>query len=165
MLHAGTICYLALGTNLGDRLGFLRQAVAALRADVHVLRMSPVFETDAVAATVQPAYLNAVLQVQTTLPPDALLALGLGIERTLGRTRPVGISPAPRTIDIDILLYGDLQLATADLTIPHPRLLERPFVRIPLAHVAAAGLRHPGTGRPLDESTGDPGVRRLCDGF
>jgi 2-amino-4-hydroxy-6-hydroxymethyldihydropteridine diphosphokinase len=153
--------YIALGANLGDRAGALRAATEALSAaGVRVAAESPVYETDAVAETAQPAYLNAVLRVETALPPDELLALCLTIERRLGRIRPPGEKKAPRVIDLDLLLWGDLQVARPGLTLPHPALLDRPFVRIPLADVAVPGLRHPVTGDGLDRAAPDPGVRR-----
>lgn len=153
--------YLALGSNLGDRLALLRAAVRAVddAPGTRVNGKSPVFETDAVASGPQPAYLNAVLRIETTLSPQALLNLCLGIERSLGRERPADGSKAPRTIDIDILLYSDLVLDQPHLAIPHPALLLRPFVLIPLATVAAPGLLHPQTRVALDACGGDLTVR------
>ena len=77
------------------------------------------------------------------------------------RLAPGALTPAPRPIDLDVLLYGDQIIDEPSLIVPHPRLLERPFVRIPLADVATPGLRHPVTGAPLDRAAADPGVRRL----
>src|SRR5687768_12432021 len=101
--------YLALGSNLGDRLGYLRAAVEHLtRApQVTVLADSPVYETAAVADAPQPAYLNAVVRIETALTGPELLALCLEIERRLGRTRPPGARKAARTIDLDVLLLGE----------------------------------------------------------
>ena len=83
-------------------------------------------------------------------------------ERALGRARPPGASsPAPRPIDLDLLLYAGAVINRPSLVVPHPRLLLRPFVRIPLADVAEPGLRHPVTGEPLDSAAPHPGVRRL----
>jgi 2-amino-4-hydroxy-6-hydroxymethyldihydropteridine diphosphokinase len=91
-----------------------------------------------------------------------LLDLCLAIERELGRERPArSTTPAPRPIDLDVLLYGGAILDEPGLIVPHPRLLDRAFVRIPLADVATPGLRHPTTGAPLDRARADPGVRRL----
>ena len=115
-----------------------------------MLARSPLFETEAVADDPQPRYLNAALRVETELPPRALLALCLEVERALGRQRPPGRRRAARTIDLDLLLYGDLVLEEPGLRVPHPELLARPFVRVPLARVAAPGLRHPQSG---DRST------------
>jgi 2-amino-4-hydroxy-6-hydroxymethyldihydropteridine diphosphokinase len=159
-----TTVYLALGANLGDRAAQIDAAAARLdAAGVAIEARSPLYETDAVADQPQPPYLNAALRAHTTRSPHDLLSLCLGIERALGRTRPAGQAKAPRTADIDILLYGDLVIEDApSLVVPHPALLQRPFVRIPLADVAAPGLRHPRTGDALDRAAPDHGVRR-CD--
>lgn len=153
--------YVGLGSNLGDRLAFLRAACAgmAARTDVRVMATSPVFETDAVGTDPQPPYLNAVLRVETELAPSALLALCLAVERSLGRERPPGHVKAARIIDLDLLLYDDLVAHEPGLTVPHPEMLERPFVRVPLATVATAGLRHPVSGEALDGARPDPAVR------
>jgi 2-amino-4-hydroxy-6-hydroxymethyldihydropteridine diphosphokinase len=95
---------------------------------------------------------EARARVTSTLAADALLAACLEIERALGRVRPAGQVHAARTLDIDLLLYGDAVIDDPPaLIVPHPRMLERPFVLIPLADVAAPGLRHPKTGKRLDE--------------
>lgn len=151
--------YLALGSNLGDRLALLRAAVGELGRSIQVVAVSPVYETDAVAAEPQPAYLNAALRARTDLPPRRLLELCLSVERRLGRVRPPGRARAPRPIDVDLLLHGALVVEQPDLRIPHPGLLDRPFVRVPLARVATPGLRHPATGDRLDGAAPDPGVR------
>lgn len=153
--------YIGLGSNLDDRVALIDAALAALvSAGVHVLARAPLYETDPVTAEPQPLYLNSAARVETTLAPDELLALALAVERSLGRERPPGAaSPAPRPIDIDLLLYGDVVISRPGLIVPHPRLLERAFVRIPLADVAAPGLRHPVTGEPLDRAVAAPGVR------
>jgi 2-amino-4-hydroxy-6-hydroxymethyldihydropteridine diphosphokinase len=157
-----TTVYLALGSNLGDRAGAIARALALLEAHgVGILARSAIYETDPVAPDPQPLYLNAVVRGETALSAEALLALGLEVERALGRRRPPDRAPAPREIDIDLLLYGEAIICTPPaLVVPHPRLLERPFVRIPLADVAASGLRHPVTGEPLDRAAADPSVRR-----
>lgn len=155
-----TTAYLALGANLGDRLWGLRQAVAMLEAaGVRVVGRSPVFETVAVADEPQPDYLNAVIRVETERDARGLLTLGLEIERRLGRERPAGRSGAARTIDIDLLLFGDAVIGEADLRVPHPRLLERAFVRAPLAAVAQKDLRHPVSGDSLDRFAATSDVR------
>ena len=153
--------YLALGANLGDRQGTIARALDALdAAGVRVAARSPLYETDPVAPDPQPLYLNAAARVETTLPPRALLDLCLEVERNLGRVRPPDRPLAARTIDIDLLLYGDAVIAEPDLVVPHPRLLERAFVRIPLADVALPGLAHPMTGDPLDRAVPSASVRR-----
>jgi 2-amino-4-hydroxy-6-hydroxymethyldihydropteridine diphosphokinase len=160
---ADVVAYLGLGSNLGDRAAYLAAAVEALGATpgVHVRALSPLSETDAVADEPQPPYLNAVLALRTTLSPEALLALGLSVERRLGRERPPGRTRAPRTIDVDLLLHGAATVDRPGLVVPHPALLHRAFVRVPLADVAAPGLAHPVTGEPLDRCAPDPAVRRL----
>src|SRR5947209_6120109 len=100
------VAYLALGSNLGDRLLWLRRATRALEGDdLRIAARSPVFESAAVADEPQPAYLNAVLRVQTALSPRALLQRGLALEAALGRVRPPGRRNAPRIIDVDLLLH------------------------------------------------------------
>ncbi len=145
------VVYLALGSNLGDRLQSLEAALEALDAGgVRLAARSPIFETDAVAEEPQPPYLNMAVRAQTELSPRALLDRCLGVEVALGRVRPRDGRGAPRTIDIDVLLYDDRIIDAPGLKVPHPRLLERAFVRAPLARVAAPGLRHPVTGEPID---------------
>jgi 2-amino-4-hydroxy-6-hydroxymethyldihydropteridine diphosphokinase len=152
------IAYLGLGSNLGDRLALLRAAAAGLEGGpCRVVARSPVFETVAVTPDAQPPFLNAVLRLETTLEPRALLDRCLAVETALGRERPRPL--APRTIDIDLLLHGRSVLDQPDLVVPHPRLLERAFVRVPLALVAEPGLRHPVTGEPLDRFAAPPDIR------
>jgi len=160
--EAPTTVYLAFGANLGDRAGSIARAIDRLAArGVVPQARSPLYETDPITPEPQPHYLNAVVRAQTTLGPQALLALCLEVEHALGRRRPAGGAPAPREIDIDLLLYGVEVIADPPtLLVPHPRLLERPFVRIPLSDVAAPGLRHPVSGAPLDRAAPDPSVRR-----
>jgi 2-amino-4-hydroxy-6-hydroxymethyldihydropteridine diphosphokinase len=157
-----TTVYLAFGSNLGDRAATIARAIDLLAArSVAPLARSPLYETDPVTPEPQPDYLNAVLRAETALSPPALLALCLEVEEALGRRRPAGRALAPREIDVDLLLYGAEVIADPpSLLVPHPRLLERPFVLIPLADVAVPGLRHPVTGEPLDRATPDPSVRR-----
>ena len=160
-ITVGTTIYLALGSNLGDRRAMLDGAAARLdAAGVTVAARSRLYETDAVADEPQPAYLNAVLRATTVLPARPLMELCLTVERALGRVRPAGRRKAARSIDIDLLLYGAAVIDDAPaLSVPHPALLERPFVRIPLADVASPGLRHPVTGERLDQAPPSPGVR------
>jgi len=132
--------YVGLGSNLGDRLGYLRAAVERLRDYGAVEVVSDVYETDPVGYADQPAFLNAVLRLRTGITPADLLAGLLAIEAALGRTR--SFPNAPRTLDLDLLLYDQRVLDTADLVLPHPRLLERAFVLVPLAAIAPA-LCHP----------------------
>ena len=161
------VAYIALGSNLGDRRASLAAATEALQAtgQVALRARSPLFETEAVADDPQPRYLNAAIRVETELAPQALLALCLEVERALGRQRPPDRRRAARTIDLDLLLYGDLVLEAPGLRIPHPELLARPFVRVPLARVAAPGLRHPQSGDALDAAPPDPDVRELPEAW
>jgi 2-amino-4-hydroxy-6-hydroxymethyldihydropteridine diphosphokinase len=155
--------YLALGSNLGDRLALLRAAVAGLEAGgARVVRSSAVYENAAVADEPQPPYLNAVVRVETGLPPGELLAMALAVESSLGRVRSAEKRWAARTVDIDLLLYGDQSVEAPGLSLPHPRLMERAFVRVPLAEVAEPGLRHPLTGAPLDEAEPASGLRAVA---
>jgi 2-amino-4-hydroxy-6-hydroxymethyldihydropteridine diphosphokinase len=156
-----TTAYIALGSNLGNRLEYLRRAVRSLVATPGVMMAarSPVYETEAVAPLAQPRYLNAVIRVATAQSARALLELCLRIERQLGRQRPPGRSKAPRIIDLDLLLYGPHVIREPGLQVPHPALLERPFVRIPLAQVAEPGLTHPVNGESLESYETTPSVR------
>ncbi|MFN0096159.1 MAG: 2-amino-4-hydroxy-6-hydroxymethyldihydropteridine diphosphokinase [Dehalococcoidia bacterium] len=125
---------LAIGSNLGDRLGNLQRAVELLRDEgVAVVTVSSVWETAPVPAD-QPAFLNAALTATTSLGPYDVLAALKRIERALGR-RPER-RWGPRPVDLDILYFGDITSGAADLTIPHPRIGERAFVLAPLAEVA-----------------------------
>jgi len=150
--------YLGLGSNLGDRHAEIERAISALRQGGHVEVVSGVYETLPEGGAPQPRYLNAVVRMQTALSPRALLDACLAIEQAQGRVRPAEGGKASRTLDIDILLYGDQVIDEPGLQIPHPRLLSRPFVRIPLADVALPGLRHPVSGEVLDLSQPDGSV-------
>ena len=141
--------YLSLGCNLGDREANLWAAIERLAApDLRVVRTSPVYETEPVEYTHQSWFLNLVVEAETGLFPMQLLARTGKIERALGRVRTV--AKGPRTIDIDILLYGQTVVHSATLEIPHPRMSERRFVLAPLADLAP-GLRHPVTHRTVRE--------------
>ncbi len=144
--HQPASIYLALGTNLGDRSASLGNAVERLRDAVVVTRMSSVYETEPAYLLDQPRFLNMALRGETALDPHALLAFLKRIERDLGRT--AGPRYGPRAIDLDILLYDRLVIATADLTIPHPRMAERPFVLAPLVEIAPE-LVPPGWDRSI----------------
>jgi 2-amino-4-hydroxy-6-hydroxymethyldihydropteridine diphosphokinase len=138
--------YIALGSNLGDRAGYLRAALDRLRATVRVTAVSPVYETDPVGYAAQGPFLNAVVAGTTTSAPRELLRILQAIEQASGRVR--SFPNAPRTLDLDLLGYGSLVLDTPDLTVPHPRLRERAFVLAPLADIAPE-LVLPGLGGPV----------------
>jgi 2-amino-4-hydroxy-6-hydroxymethyldihydropteridine diphosphokinase len=145
------IAYLGLGSNLGDRLAYLRRAVEMLCADsrVEVVRASSVYETAPVGGPPdQGPYLNAVVAVSTSHPPSALLKIAHTIEERLGRERTV--VNGPRTIDVDLLLYGDQIVNRRGLELPHPRLPERRFVLVPLSEIAA-DVVHPTRAQTVQE--------------
>ncbi len=147
--------YLSLGSNVGDRAANLRAAIEALPgAGVKVLRVSPVYETEPVEYTAQAWFLNLAVEAETELFPMQLLAQTSRIERKLGRVRTV--PKGPRTIDIDILLYGNSVVQSARLQIPHPRMAERRFVLAPLADLAP-DLQHPVLHKSLRELLGAVG--------
>jgi 2-amino-4-hydroxy-6-hydroxymethyldihydropteridine diphosphokinase len=126
---------IALGSNLGDRVLYLRRAVYELGRVVRVVRVSSVYDTEAVDAPVgSPRFLNMAVIGHTTLAPLALLDELQAIEARLGRARP-GIRNAPRTIDLDLIFYDALRMRTTRLVLPHPRAHERPFVLDPLREI------------------------------
>jgi 2-amino-4-hydroxy-6-hydroxymethyldihydropteridine diphosphokinase len=131
-----TRAYVGLGSNMGDRERMLWAAVHMLtfNTEVEVVAVSSIRETDPVGIVDQPPFLNAAVAIDTELEPRALLDLLLAVERELGRTRD-GPRFGPRTIDLDLLLYGDESVAEPGLTVPHPRLHERRFVLEPLAEL------------------------------
>lgn len=139
-----SVAFLSLGSNLGDRMEYLRKAIEDLHAldGLHVTRLSSVYETEPVGVEGQPPYLNLVAVVSTRLDPHALLAACQAVENAHGRVRTVRWGE--RTLDIDLLLYDDIELETAELTIPHPRMHERAFVLVPLLEVAP-GIAISGT--------------------
>ena len=150
--------YVGLGSNLGDRAGYLLLAVRGmLDAGVDVIRLSSIYETEPVENEDQPAFLNLVAELRgSTLPrPEQLLARLLRIEYALGRTRDVPLGP--RTIDLDLLIYKDERVNTEFLTLPHPRLHLRRFVLVPLNELVP-NLSHPvlkTTIRELLQRTSD----------
>ena len=140
--------YLALGTNLGDRLANLRTALVALAPQVDVLSESKIYETPPWGYENQPAFLNMAVTADTTLGPDRLLAHLKDLEANLGRVETFRYGP--RLIDMDILFYDDLILDTPPLVIPHPRLQERAFVLLPLNDIAPDFI-HPVLNKTVKE--------------
>jgi 2-amino-4-hydroxy-6-hydroxymethyldihydropteridine diphosphokinase len=123
-----TTCYIGFGSNLGDRRAYIDKAISALRSapGIIVKRVSSVYETDPVSDIPQGRFLNGVLEAETSLAASALLKILNAIEGSLGRERSV--KNAPRTMDLDILYYGDERVEEEGLVIPHPRIREREFV-------------------------------------
>ena len=142
--------YLGIGANLGEREQTIRRALAALDAEdgVRVVAVSTLRETEPVGYLDQPRFLNGAAAVETELSPVELLERLLAVERGLGRER-AGPRYGPRTIDLDLLLYGDEQVDEPGLTVPHPRLAERRFALEPLAELDPE-LVVPGRGRVSD---------------
>lgn len=140
-----TRVYIGLGSNVGDRLQFLQRAVQHLgeTIGVQVSDVSTVYETEPVGPAAQAWFLNAVVAVDTSLSPVTLLQQTQAIERALGRETTYHWGP--RTIDLDILLYGDTQVNTATLTIPHAELCQRAFVMIPLLELVPGLVLPDGT--------------------
>ena len=145
---------LGLGSNVGDRLASLQAAVAGLAPAAVPTAVSAVYETRPMYVEDQAPFLNIAVAAETRLGPQDLLARLKGLERRLGRTP--GVRFGPRRIDIDILLFGDEAAGDPDLEVPHPRMLERAFVLVPAADVAAR-RRHPVTGRTIAEHLADLG--------
>ncbi len=140
--HAAlTVAYVGLGSNLGDRAALIADAAQAIRAR----RLSTVIETEPWGLTDQPPFLNAVAELETDLDARGLLDELLEVERRLGRDRS-GPRWGPRTIDLDLLLFGDLRIEEPGLVVPHPYLHERLFVLEPLAELQPE-LEIPGWGR------------------
>lgn len=128
-------CYLSLGSNLGDRKALLEKALGLLGERAGKLKkISSLYETEPVGMLDQPWFLNCCVALETTLSAEDLLRTCQMLETELGRTRSV--PEGPRTIDLDILFYGEHRMQTAELTLPHPELAKRRFVLVPLAQIA-----------------------------
>ncbi|MGM0847015.1 MAG: 2-amino-4-hydroxy-6-hydroxymethyldihydropteridine diphosphokinase [Bacillota bacterium] len=154
--------YLSLGSNVGDREQYLQEAIKLLNDhhDIAVTRTSSIYETDPVGFTEQGEFLNLVLEIQTSLPPQTLLNQCLQVEKDLGRERE--FRWGPRIIDLDILLYNQENIETEELIVPHPRMHERAFVLVPLLELSQT-IKHPEFNTPmkalLDEIPDKEGVR------
>jgi len=140
--------FLALGSNLGDRLRNLESALDALRARLRITAVSGIYETEPMGFADQSPFLNLVCRASTGLSPEELHEFTLGTEKLLGR-QPT-FRNGPRTIDIDILFYGSRCISSERLSIPHPRIPERAFVLIPLAEIAP-DFQHPGLHKTVRE--------------
>jgi 2-amino-4-hydroxy-6-hydroxymethyldihydropteridine diphosphokinase len=143
-----TRSYVALGANLGDREATIRAALAELDLvpGVQIVAVSALRETDPVGYLDQPRFLNGAAALETTLAPRELLDVLLAVERRFGRTREGVPAQGPRTLDLDLLVYGSVEIAEPGLTIPHPRLHERRFVLEPLSELDPS-LEVPGKGK------------------
>jgi 2-amino-4-hydroxy-6-hydroxymethyldihydropteridine diphosphokinase len=153
MRAGGEIAYVAVGANLGDRDATFASVIESIEreADLLLLVASPVFESAPVGPAGQGAYLNAALELRTWLSPLDLLRRLQAIERQLGRDRgPEAVHWGPRTIDLDLLFFGDRCVDLPDLVVPHPRAHERAFVMLPMVRLAP-GYWHPVLGRSLGE--------------
>lgn len=155
--------YLGLGSNLGNRMAFLRggRDLLVSKPGIDFVKASGIYETEAVGGPPgNPLFLNTVLEITTSLSPQELLEACLAVEDDFGRSRPVRW--APRTLDIDILFYEDLVVCEDALSIPHPRLHERAFVLAPLLEIAP-DLRHPLLDQSVSElASGSTGVAELA---
>jgi 2-amino-4-hydroxy-6-hydroxymethyldihydropteridine diphosphokinase len=151
--------YIALGANLPSPIGpptaTLAAAAVRLASLGQIVERSSLYSTEPVGVADQPRFFNAVVALETLLSPRSLLAALLEIEQEFGRDRSTGVPNGPRTLDLDILMMGDLYLGGSDLEIPHPRLAERAFVLVPLHEIAAQ------VAVPRHRATVDQLLRRL----
>jgi len=151
-MNTGKSAYICLGSNLGDRRNYIETAVQRLHAHPHLFvdRCSAIYETAPVGLVEQPYFLNRVIALRTHLPPLDLLRLLLETERELGRVRDIRYGP--RTIDLDLLLYEQVEIRTEELELPHPRMLERAFVLVPLMEILE-----------LTDVQDGPAIQRACE--
>ncbi|WP_456272798.1 2-amino-4-hydroxy-6-hydroxymethyldihydropteridine diphosphokinase [Bacillus sp. AK031] len=154
--------YLSLGSNVGNRENYLKEAIKLLNHhhDIEVMKVSSIYETEPVGFTEQGEFLNLVLEITTSLSAEKLLRQCLQVEKDLGRERE--FRWGPRIIDLDILLYNQENIETEKLIVPHPRMHERAFVLVPLAELSQT-IKHPkldtSMSALLDEIPDKEGVR------
>jgi len=153
------ITYIALGTNLGNRSENLARARESLAEHVRIVKSSSIYETIPWGVADQPLFLNQVIEGETELNALELLRFLKQIEQEMGRKE--SIRYGPRLIDLDVLLYGDLQMQTPELTIPHIRMTERAFVLVPLDEIAPH-LDIPGTGMNVEETLAGMDITSVC---
>ncbi|NMF00120.1 2-amino-4-hydroxy-6-hydroxymethyldihydropteridine diphosphokinase [Aneurinibacillus aneurinilyticus] len=155
--------FLGLGSNIGDRKYTLGRAVHLIHqvTEIEVLQSSSLYETDPVGYTEQDVFLNIAIEIETSLPPEELLTHMQRIETLLGRTRM--IRWGPRTLDIDILLYGHEYIHHGDLQVPHPRMMERAFVLVPLAEIAPEAPIAYKTGEEVRYTSVEDALEKLED--
>lgn len=159
-----TISYVALGGNEGDRLANLEAGLRQMAASLSVSAISPLYETEPIGFANQEWFLNAVAAVETGMSPHELLMVLQAVERIVGKATP--FPNGPRTLDLDLLLYGDQVIHDSELIVPHPRLHVRKFVLRPLADVAP-NATHPTLGKKilhLLNNVGEDGVVQAWDG-
>lgn len=155
--------YVGIGTNIGDRLNNIKNAVAALShlPETQVTKISAIYETEPWGYTDQDNFLNVCAEVETNLSPKALLGACLGIEAASGRERP--FKNAPRILDIDLLLYEDVMMGEPELVLPHPRMHERPFVLIPLKDILETLQFDDINLKESYKNCDKTGVNKYCD--
>ena len=158
-----TVTFIGLGSNLGDRVGYLRAAINAIKQLGDSMVLSSLYESEpfGVGDDVQPMYLNMALSLRTALTPKQLLSELMDIEQTNGRVR--SRRNESRTLDLDILMYGDDVIESSELIVPHPRMHERAFVMLPMSEIAPQ-LVHPSLGLTMSEiarKLDDQGIRRV----
>lgn len=141
-----TRVFIAVGSNMGDRARLMSEAIGLLSSILETVRVASFYETLPREVVDQPPFLNTVVAARTALSPEELLAKTCDIEKKLGRVRDEDRPKGPRPIDLDILLYGTQVIQSEKLCVPHPRMIERKFVLIPLVEIDPC-LRHPATGR------------------
>jgi 2-amino-4-hydroxy-6-hydroxymethyldihydropteridine diphosphokinase len=153
-----TIAYIGIGSNVGDRVGFVRDAVAAMdeTEGITVEKASSLYETSPIGGPPQRSFVNLVVRIETALDPRELLESVKAIESRMGR-EPSDIHWGPRVVDLDVLTFGDEKVSEPDLEIPHPRMTQRRFVLIPLLEVDADASDPWGTRYAdlLDEAEGE----------
>ena len=154
--------YLSLGSNLGDREANVRKALDLLADRMTLMKVSSLYETAPIGVTDQNDFINAVALIETELDPTDLLDAILDVEKIVGRVR--NLRWGSRVIDIDILIYDDVEISTLELTIPHPEMMNRAFVLIPLAEIAP-DLELPWGLKPSEAigKLGDQRVRKLAE--